>query len=231
MLGMTRCSPNCSRLLAPPGCLACRRGARAGGRAAVRGVHARAAVAAGRVPALRAADAPRRAAARRRARRSRARGRRSPTRASRGDSSRALKFRGALPAADVMAAHIAANLPAALRDPAVALVPVPAAPARRRARGFDPARVLTRRARAARSTGRSPTAWSAATARRARSAPAAASAARPAGSRSASAAHRRRARSSSTTSTRRARRSTPAPARSSRQGTTVVAAISYARTL
>jgi predicted amidophosphoribosyltransferase len=55
----------------------------------------------------------------------------------------ALKFRGALPAADLMAAHIAANLPMSLRDPAAVLVPVPAAPARRRARGFDPARVLT----------------------------------------------------------------------------------------
>jgi predicted amidophosphoribosyltransferase len=55
----------------------------------------------------------------------------------------ALKFRGALTAADLMAAHIAANLPAGLRDPAAALVPVPALPARRRARGFDPARVLT----------------------------------------------------------------------------------------
>jgi predicted amidophosphoribosyltransferase len=55
----------------------------------------------------------------------------------------ALKFRGALPAADLMAAHIAANLPAGLRDPDAVLVPVPAAPARRRARGFDPARVLT----------------------------------------------------------------------------------------
>ena len=55
----------------------------------------------------------------------------------------ALKFRGALPVADLMAAQLAANLPAELRDRAVALVPVPAAPARRRARGFDPARVLT----------------------------------------------------------------------------------------
>jgi predicted amidophosphoribosyltransferase len=56
----------------------------------------------------------------------------------------ALKFRGALAVADVMAAQIAANLPAPLRDAGVALVPVPAAPGRRRARGFDPARVLAR---------------------------------------------------------------------------------------
>jgi ComF family protein len=55
----------------------------------------------------------------------------------------ALKFRGALAAADLMAAHIAANLPHDLRGEA-ALVPVPTAPARRRARGFDPARVLAR---------------------------------------------------------------------------------------
>jgi predicted amidophosphoribosyltransferase len=56
----------------------------------------------------------------------------------------ALKFHAALPAADVMAAHIAANLPAWLRAAEAALVPVPAAPRHRRARGFDPARVLTR---------------------------------------------------------------------------------------
>jgi ComF family protein len=54
----------------------------------------------------------------------------------------ALKFRAALAAADLMAAHIAANLPAGLRDPAGVLVPVPALSARRRARGFDPARTL-----------------------------------------------------------------------------------------
>jgi predicted amidophosphoribosyltransferase len=54
----------------------------------------------------------------------------------------ALKFRGALQAADLMAAHMAANLPGALRDAAAALVPVPALAARRRARGFDPALVL-----------------------------------------------------------------------------------------
>ena len=55
----------------------------------------------------------------------------------------ALKFRAALPVADVMAAHIAATLPAALRGPDIALVPVPAVGPRRRARGFDPARTLT----------------------------------------------------------------------------------------
>jgi predicted amidophosphoribosyltransferase len=48
----------------------------------------------------------------------------------------ALKFRGALGVADVMAAQIAANAPAGLLD-AATLVPVPAPVARRRARGFD----------------------------------------------------------------------------------------------
>ncbi|MBE2319282.1 ComF family protein [Solirubrobacter sp. CPCC 204708] len=55
----------------------------------------------------------------------------------------ALKFRAALPVADLMAAQMAANLPAALRGLDVALVPVPPQPARRRSRGFDPAGVLT----------------------------------------------------------------------------------------
>ena len=54
----------------------------------------------------------------------------------------ALKFRAALPVAALMAAHIAANLPAELRAPA-ALVPVPPQRARRRRRGFDPAAELT----------------------------------------------------------------------------------------
>jgi len=53
----------------------------------------------------------------------------------------ALKFRGALALADLMAAQIAANLPRGLRD-ARAVVPVPPHPARRRRRGFDPADVL-----------------------------------------------------------------------------------------
>jgi predicted amidophosphoribosyltransferase len=53
----------------------------------------------------------------------------------------ALKFSGALPLADVMAAHVAANLPAGLRR-ADALVPVPPHRGRRRRRGYDPAGVL-----------------------------------------------------------------------------------------
>jgi predicted amidophosphoribosyltransferase len=58
----------------------------------------------------------------------------------------ALKFRGALPLAELMAAHIAANLPAdlraAARDGALAIVPVPPQRARRRRRGFDPTAAL-----------------------------------------------------------------------------------------
>jgi predicted amidophosphoribosyltransferase len=77
---------------------------------------------------------------------------------------RALKFRAALPLAGLMAAHMAANLPADLRAPvatlapkappagltalppagadAVAVVPVPPHRGRRRRRGFDPAALL-----------------------------------------------------------------------------------------
>jgi ComF family protein len=55
----------------------------------------------------------------------------------------ALKFRAALPVAALMAAHIAANLPAALRAPR-ALVPVPPQTFRRRRRGFDPAAELAK---------------------------------------------------------------------------------------
>ena len=55
----------------------------------------------------------------------------------------ALKFRSALPVADLMAAQMAANLPPGLRDGAAVLVPVPAQRVRRRARGFDPAHTLT----------------------------------------------------------------------------------------
>lgn len=52
----------------------------------------------------------------------------------------ALKFRGALPVAALMAAHIAANLPRELRArPCAALVPVPPQAVRARRRGFDPA--------------------------------------------------------------------------------------------
>lgn len=54
---------------------------------------------------------------------------------------RALKFRGAAGAAALMAAQIAANVPAALLQ-ADAFVPVPAHPARRRRRGFDQAELL-----------------------------------------------------------------------------------------
>jgi predicted amidophosphoribosyltransferase len=50
----------------------------------------------------------------------------------------ALKFRGALAVADVMAAQIAAGAPADLLRDSV-LVPVPTHPSRRRARGFDQA--------------------------------------------------------------------------------------------
>jgi ComF family protein len=53
----------------------------------------------------------------------------------------ALKFRGALPLAGVMAAHIAANLPRDLRQP-LAIVAVPPQRARLRRRGFDPAHAL-----------------------------------------------------------------------------------------
>ena len=54
----------------------------------------------------------------------------------------ALKFRAALPVADVMAAHMAANLPADLRE---CLVPVPPDRRRLRTRGFDPAGMLAAR--------------------------------------------------------------------------------------
>jgi predicted amidophosphoribosyltransferase len=52
---------------------------------------------------------------------------------------RALKFRGALPAAGLMAAQLAAVLPA---TGPVAVVPVPPQRRRRRARGFDPAALI-----------------------------------------------------------------------------------------
>jgi predicted amidophosphoribosyltransferase len=55
----------------------------------------------------------------------------------------ALKFRGALPLAAFMAAHIAANLPRDLRSETAGLVAVPAQRARARRRGFDPAAALT----------------------------------------------------------------------------------------
>jgi len=51
----------------------------------------------------------------------------------------ALKFRGALPLAEVMAAQIAASAPPGLFARDAALVPVPLPAARRRRRGFDQA--------------------------------------------------------------------------------------------
>jgi predicted amidophosphoribosyltransferase len=55
----------------------------------------------------------------------------------------ALKFRGALGLADLMAAAMAAGAPAGLLAGSV-LVPVPVPAARRRARGFDHAELLAR---------------------------------------------------------------------------------------
>ena len=54
---------------------------------------------------------------------------------------KALKFRGALPVARLMAAQLAAGLPPALRG-VDAVVPVPPHRGRRRRRGFDPAGAL-----------------------------------------------------------------------------------------
>jgi ComF family protein len=56
----------------------------------------------------------------------------------------ALKFRGALAVADVMAAQVVAGAPAGMLAAPVVLVPVPAHPARRRARGYDQAERLAR---------------------------------------------------------------------------------------
>ena len=57
------------------------------------------------------------------------------------DLVQALKFRGALPLADLMAAQLAAGLPAELRR-GECVVAVPAHPGRHRRRGFDPAGAL-----------------------------------------------------------------------------------------
>ncbi len=59
------------------------------------------------------------------------------------DAMHALKFAAARPLADVMAAQIAADRRAArIAQPPATLVPVPAHPRRRRARGFDPAELI-----------------------------------------------------------------------------------------
>jgi predicted amidophosphoribosyltransferase len=54
----------------------------------------------------------------------------------------ALKFRGALGIAELMAAQMVATAPAGLLDGGAALVPVPTPAARRRRRGFDHAALL-----------------------------------------------------------------------------------------
>jgi predicted amidophosphoribosyltransferase len=56
----------------------------------------------------------------------------------------ALKFRGALPVAETMAAQMLAGAPAWLLAEGAELVPVAAHPGRRRTRGFDHAALLTR---------------------------------------------------------------------------------------
>jgi ComF family protein len=60
------------------------------------------------------------------------------------DAMHALKFSAARPLAGVMAAQIAANAPRDLLAPGATVVAVPAHPARRRVRGFDPAELLAR---------------------------------------------------------------------------------------
>ena len=125
------------------------RAARAGGRAALPRACRRALPVAARLalPALRAlprtgAPAARASAARALSPRVGAAGLR---RHRPGRSSQALKFRAALPVADLMAAQLAATLPAELRGARGRAGAAAAAPARRR--GFDPAGLLARRAR------------------------------------------------------------------------------------
>jgi predicted amidophosphoribosyltransferase len=130
-------------LFAPPGCLACGR--------ALAGAHARLCAECVRALPWLAAGCPRCALPRHRGNRCPAAHAAFPRAwapmAYHGVARRlvaALKFRSALVAADLMAAQMTATLPATLRGgPGIALVPVPAAPARRRRRGFDPARELT----------------------------------------------------------------------------------------
>ena len=103
----------------------------------------------------------------------------------------ALKFRGALPVAGMMAAQIAATLPGELRGGVV--VPVPPQPARRRARGFDPAGALAARARGAARAAAGARCSRAATGRAARRGRGARRGARRGGSRSRPSRVRRRA--------------------------------------
>ncbi|WP_354701302.1 hypothetical protein DSM112329_01614 [Paraconexibacter sp. AEG42_29] len=56
----------------------------------------------------------------------------------------ALKYRGALPCARLMAAQVVAGAPPGLLGPAATLVPVPTHPGRTRRRGYDQADVLAR---------------------------------------------------------------------------------------
>lgn len=60
------------------------------------------------------------------------------------DALRALKFAGARPLVEVMAAQIAAGAPPGTLEPGRAVVAVPSHPVRRRTRGFDPAELLAR---------------------------------------------------------------------------------------
>src|SRR3954470_12286039 len=127
-------------LVVPPACLACARPLARAGEALCTACRAELPWLGGRVCPRCALPAPCAPCPARRAGWTRAwapRAHDGPARALVG----ALKFRGRLAAAEVMAAHVAANAPPALLRGAT-LVPVRAHPARRRARGFDQAALL-----------------------------------------------------------------------------------------
>ena len=133
-------SPRPPSLLAPPACVAlpARRCAR-GAEPLCAAVPRRAAVAArGALPALRAARAVRPALPDGAAPRSRARGRRWPTRARRATSCTRSSSAARSRSSTSMAAQIVATAPPGLLAPGAALVPVPAAPLRRRAARVRP---------------------------------------------------------------------------------------------